>query len=198
MKILVVADEVVKKFYDYYEDGMFKQYDLILSCGDLPPQYLSFLVTMSGRDVLYVHGNHDDCYKMTPPEGCISVEDRIFTYKGLRILGLGGSQKYKDGINMYTEKEMQRRIRRLGFSLRRHKGFDILLTHAPIQGLGDGEDLPHKGFASFRTLIEKYQPEYMIHGHQHKTYGKGYQKECALGDTKIINAFGYYVLDIPD
>lgn len=198
MKILIVADEPVKKMWDYYEDGMFNEYDLILSCGDLPPQYLSFLTTMAGKDVIYVHGNHDDCYVETPPEGCICADDKIINYKGLRILGLGGSQRYKIGKFMYTEKEMRKRVKRLKFQLWRNKGFDILLTHAPILNFNDGEDFPHRGYGIFGELLKDFRPLYMIHGHMHKSYGRGYVKESRYEDTLVINGCGSYVLEIPD
>ncbi|MBR0088189.1 MAG: metallophosphoesterase family protein [Lachnospiraceae bacterium] len=198
MKVLIVADEVSKKYYDYYEPGMLKDIDLIISAGDLPPQYLEFLTTMSCCDVLYVHGNHDGIYDTRPPEGCICVDGCVYNHKGLRILGLGGSQRYKLGTHMYSEKEMRARVRKLKFQLFRNKGFDILLTHAPIEGHHDGEDLPHKGFAVFGELIEKYHPKYMIHGHQHKNYGKAYQQESWYKDTLVINAYVSYILEIPD
>ena len=59
MKILTISDEEMPQFYDFYREGMFDQYDLILSCGDLAPEYLEFLVTMTGVPLLYVRGNHD-------------------------------------------------------------------------------------------------------------------------------------------
>ena len=62
MNILVVADEESKSLWDYYEKSKLEDIDLILSCGDLSPSYLSFLVTMSKAPVLYVRGNHDDKY----------------------------------------------------------------------------------------------------------------------------------------
>ena len=34
--------------------------DLVISCGDLKADYLSFIATMIAVPVLYVHGNHDD------------------------------------------------------------------------------------------------------------------------------------------
>ena len=78
--------------------------DLILSAGDLKPQYLSFLASFSKVPILYVHGNHDDCYDIQPPDGCIDIENKIYVYKGVRIMGLGGSIRYKKGKNQYTQK----------------------------------------------------------------------------------------------
>ena len=46
---------------------------------------------------------------------------------------------------------MNKRVRRLWFSLRRHKGFDILLTHSPAFKINDSDDLPHMGFEAFVT-----------------------------------------------
>ena len=109
MKILAVADEESASLWDYYEKGKLDGIDLIVSCGDLDPQYLSFLATVSSVPVLYVHGNHDCRYGQTSPEGCICIEDKIYVHEGIRILGLGGSMRYKEGAHQYTEWEMRRR-----------------------------------------------------------------------------------------
>ena len=62
MKILVIADEESKYLWDYFDREKLKGIDLILSAGDLDPEYLSFLVTLAKAPVLFVHGNHDDKY----------------------------------------------------------------------------------------------------------------------------------------
>ena len=63
MKILVIADEESRSLWDYYTPDKLKDIDLILSCGDLKPEYLSFLVTMAHCPLLYIHGNHDGIYE---------------------------------------------------------------------------------------------------------------------------------------
>ena len=35
MKILAVSDAEAKYYYDYYQPGKLKEFDLILACGDL-------------------------------------------------------------------------------------------------------------------------------------------------------------------
>jgi len=196
MKILLIADEPSKALWDYYDETKLKGYDLILSAGDLPPQYLSFLVTFSNCPLLYVHGNHDEVYDRRNPDGCICVDDRIYVHEGLRILGLGGSMCYRGGKYQFTEKEMRRRIARRRFQLLRRGGFDILLTHAPARGLGDMEDLPHRGFECFKPLMDRYKPAYMIHGHVHMNYGANRERILTYGSTTIINAFERYTLEI--
>ena len=92
MKILAVSDVESRYYYDFYTPGKLDAFDLIISCGDLPREYLEFLVTMAHCPLLYVHGNHDEAYDEHPPEGCTCIEDTLFVYEGVRILGLGGSR----------------------------------------------------------------------------------------------------------
>ena len=94
MKILVLADQKSKYLYDFYEPNKLKDIDLIISCGDLSPVYLSFFVTLCNVPLLYVRGNHDGRYEETPPEGCICIDDDIYVHEGIRIMGLGGSMEY--------------------------------------------------------------------------------------------------------
>ena len=113
MKILVVSDEESPYYWENYIPGRLAEFDLIISCGDLKADYLSFLVTCARCPVLYVHGNHDTGYSRCPPEGCDCIDDKLVEFNGLKILGLGGCRKYHPGAYQYTEREMRRRIRRL-------------------------------------------------------------------------------------
>lgn len=196
MRILFISDEESKEYWDFFRKEAFEDIDLIVSCGDLKAEYLSFLATMTSLPVLYVKGNHDDRYDRKPPEGCICIEDDIYEYQGVRILGLGGSHRYKEGVNQYTDAEMKKRIRRLGIKLFLKKGFDILVTHAPAYGVNDGDDLSHRGFTGFGELVEKYNPKYFVHGHVHMNYGRQFPREDKLGETKVINAYNHYVVEI--
>lgn len=195
MRILAVSDTDSKYYYDYYTSGKLEGIDLILACGDLHREYLEFLVTMSNRPVLYVHGNHDEGYDQNPPEGCVCVDDQIYIHNGIRILGLGGSYRYREGKYMYTEKQMRRRIRKLWFQLRKHKGFDILITHAPARHINDFDSLSHRGFECFVSLLDQYKPKYFVHGHIHKSYGIDIPQVTAREDTIIINAFDHCEFD---
>ena len=198
MKILAVSDEECSALWDYYTPGKLKEYDLILSCGDLKSDYLSFLVTMARCPVLYVHGNHDEHYDRRPPEGCDCIDDKLVTYNGLRILGLGGCRQYHPGKYQYTEKQMQRRIHKLRWQIKRAGGVDLVLTHAPAQGLGDGEDTAHMGFEALRELLDKYHPAYLVHGHVHLRYSHNQPRILNYENTTIVNASERYVLDIPE
>ena len=196
MKVLAVSDEESKYFWDHYRPGKLDGIDLILSAGDLKGEYLSFLVTMANRPLLYVHGNHDGNYAVKPPEGCDCIDDKLIVVNGLRILGLGGCRKYNHGQYQYTEKKMRQRIRRLWWKLYRVGGVDIVLTHAPPAGVGDAEDMAHRGFEAFLPLMEKYRPAYLVHGHVHKNYSPSFTRVRQYADTKVINASGYHIFEL--
>ena len=195
MRILAVGDMVSPYYYEHYTPGKLDEFDLILACGDLPKSYLEFLATLARCPLVYVRGNHDDSFAHDPPEGCICAEDRIVICQGLRILGLGGSYRYRQGDNLYTEGEMRRRILRLTPQLWRQKGFDVLLTHAPARRINDLDTRSHQGFQCFVELLDRYRPAYFVHGHVHRNYGTNIPRRDLRGATQIINAYDYCAFD---
>jgi len=199
VKILVLADCESKSLYEYFTPEKISGVDLILACGDLKQNYLDFFASMSSAPVLFVMGNHDEPYNKNAYGGCVCIEDDIFVFRGIRILGLGGSMRYlPQAENQYTEREMRRRIRRLWWKLKWNKGFDILVAHAPAAGINDLEDLPHRGFVCFGELIERYRPKLFVHGHVHANYGTGFKRVDQIGETMVINAYDYYILELPE
>ena len=119
--------------------------------------------------------------------------------KGLRILGLGGCPLYNYGSHQYTERQMNRRIRKLRGKIRRMGGVDLILTHAPARGLGDQDDPVHRGFEAFLSLMDLTHPRFFVHGHVHKNYiQRQHPGDLQYGNTTVINACGYRILEIPD
>ena len=199
MRILAISDEPSARLWGEQCRKALEDVDLILSAGDLPSAYLSFLTCFTSAPVVYVHGNHDDHYAQKPPEGCLCADGKIIEIKGIRILGLGGSLRYRpDAVNMYTEREMAGRIASLRRSLRATGGFDILLTHAPIRGLGDDDHPSHRGFECFGPLLDRYHPAVMIHGHMHQAYSAFFQRQREYHGVPVINASTSWVFDLPE
>ena len=195
MRILAVSDVESKYYYDFYSEGKLDGIDLIIACGDLNVEYLEFLVTMGNCPLMYIHGNHDANFKREP-EGCICIDDKFYEYKGIRFVGLGGSYRYKDGEYMYTERQMRRRVHRLWLTLRRRRGFDVLVTHAPARHFNDFDTLTHRGFECFNALLDKYRPKLFLHGHVHTNYGARIPQRSERGGTLVINATDHCVIDI--
>ena len=200
MRILAVSDEPSNRLWSERCREALSGVDLILSAGDLPAKYLSYLTCFTRAPIVYIHGNHDDRYQREPPEGCLCADGRVVMLNGVRILGLGGSLRYRpDGINMYTEQEMAERIAALRWRLRQTGGFDILLTHAPIRGLGDQEDPCHRGFECFGPLLDRYRPAVMLHGHVHQSYtGSHFLRKREWNGIPVINASTSHEFDLPE
>jgi hypothetical protein len=215
-RILAVADEVDESLGG--EALAQLRPDLLLSAGDLPFDYLEYLVTVLNVPLLYVPGNHDpslrsrreelawppsielnDARDPVGPLGGTNVDGRIEDVGGIRVAGLGGSVRYRKGPNQYTQKEMLRRARRLrrraaarGFRGRR--GIDVLLTHAPPLGVGDEDDPAHQGFEALLQLVERLSPKLLVHGHIHP-YGQA-KPDRRLGTTTVVNAVPFRLLEV--
>jgi len=198
VKILALSDEECPALWDYYVPGRLDGFDLILACGDLKAEYLSFIVTMAKCPVLYVPGNHDGSFGKNPPLGCDPIDGHFVVYNGLRILGLGGCYRYRPGPHQYTESQMRRKIRKLWLQLWLYKGVDIVVTHAAPDRLGDSDDPAHRGFEAFRRLLDKYHPICLVHGHVHMNYGHDIPRAIDYNGTKIINACERFTFEIPD
>ena len=91
---------------------------------------------------------------------------------------------------------MERRIRKTRRAVKKAGGVDIILTHAPARGFGDGDDPAHRGFDCFTRMIEEYRPRFFIHGHQHLNYKTFSERIQHCGETTIINACGRCELTI--
>jgi Icc-related predicted phosphoesterase len=211
MKILSVSDSVEALIYSPAIKRYFGDVDLVLSCGDLPSYYLEFIVTMLGGPLFYVVGNHANEVKKryAPaeaweyPEGCENIDGRVVRYRKLLIAGLEGSMRYNDNpYFQYTEQEMAWKVWGLVPAvvlnkLRDGRYLDILVTHAPPQGIHDKPDLCHRGFQALLTFMDRFRPRYLIHGHVH-IYHPDEATDTVYRGTRVINAYGYRTLEIDE
>lgn len=211
VRVLTVADEISPVIYDAGVRRL--RPDVVLGAGDLPWDYLEFLSSMLDVPVVFVPGNHDPEVEAPMsgfrgwltgdglphadprPLGCINADESIIDVAGLRIAGLGGSINYNGGPNQYTQEDFARRARRLlKVANKRGGGVDVLLTHSPPRGLGDGEDGPHVGFEALHQVIETLRPAWHLHGHIHP-FGQR-QPDREVGATVIRNVVPYTMIDI--
>lgn len=198
MRILTVSDTAEPALYDNFQVENFPNIAMILACGDLPEEYLSFLVSMLNVPLYYVRGNHDirpDGYR---PGGCIDLNEKLVIYRGIRMLGFQGSHWYNGKPCQYTERQMHRKIQKMRLKLWWHEGVDIVITHAPPRHIHDKNDLCHRGFKCFRKLIDRYAPSYFIHGHMHFNYTMNAKRMTKVNDTKVINSYGHFIFEIND
>ena len=194
MRILSVSDYVEKALL-VRGDTLPSPPDLILACGDLPPEYLTDLRAFYEVPLLYIEGNHDIRYRDSPPVGCSNIHAKVVTEQGLRIAGFSGSRWYNGGEHQYHESEMKRCILGKWFQLLPAWKLDIIISHAPPRFIHDREDPCHKGFKSFRTLIEKRQPTWFIHGHIHKLFKDPAERITPFCETKVVNSYGFFFFE---
>jgi Icc-related predicted phosphoesterase len=216
MKILCVSDQIDPLVYSSNIKDRFGDADLVLCAGDLPQDYLDFIISSLNKPLLFVFGNHhvedmkyfngrspalswDAEGRENRSSGAIHVGSKVKTEEGLIIAGLGGSMRYNRGDNQYSEREMYFEILKLlpGILLNRifrGRFVDILLTHAPPRGIHDREDKCHWGFKAFLWFMKTFKPRYLIHGHIH-LYDLSDVRSTLSGDTMVINAYSHYVID---
>lgn len=210
MKILTVSDVVVDLVQSPGIAQRFADIDLVLSCGDLPFEYMEYIVTMLGRPLYFVYGNHAQHHRVTAtgwamdrePEGCINIHRRVVNHRGLLIGGLEGSMRYREGEHQYTQEEMAwlttLMAPQLWLNRLRHgRAIDILITHAPPYGIHDGADLCHQGFRALLSFMDRYKPRYLIHGHTH-LYRQDAKRITRYSDTIVLNTYGYQVVEIDE
>ncbi len=133
------------------------------------------------------------------PEGCDNVDGRITEVQGLRVAGLGGSLRYKDGPNQYTQAQMRWRAINLEFRIRLKRvasgrRVDVLITHAPPFGVTSAEDAAHVGFIAFNRIVTGLHPQLLVHGHVHP-FGKT-QPERRVNGTRIVNAIPSRLIEL--
>ena len=211
MRILTVSDKVEPVLYGPYIRERVGHIDLILACGDLPYYYLEYIVSLLDRPLYYVHGNHDRAIphrtELSPLSGpaslgwAVNLHLRTVRFQGLLLAGLEGCRAYNPGAPyQYDESQVRAQMLQLGLRLlanrlRYGRYLDIFISHAPPRGIHDGEDLPHQGFESYLSLLRRFRPRLMIHGHQH-VYNRNEPTETDHDGTRIINTYGYRVLEL--
>ena len=196
MKILSISDMVVPELSEQFDARQFDGIELVLSCGDLPPEYLASIREHLDVPLYYVRGNHDIRYQNSPPVGCLNIHQRWITFKGLRIMGLEGSRWYNGGPIQYRDYQMRQMIWRMTPGLWFKGGVDVVITHAPPRHIHDAEDRCHRGFDSFLKLINRFQPRYFIHGHIHAYITDPSQRVTLVGNAHVINTFAYHLLEV--
>jgi Icc-related predicted phosphoesterase len=195
MHILAVADKLETALTGEAALIHYPKVDIIFSCGDLAPEYLSQIQRKFEVPLFYVRGNHDVRYQAKPPVGCTNINGRIISYNDLRILGLEGSRWYNGGPAQYTEREMRTKLWKLWTEIWRHRGVDIVVAHAPPRHIHDAEDLCHRGFKTFRRLIDRHRPAYFLHGHIHADFNESMERITLIDRTRVINCYGHFYFE---
>lgn len=205
IKVLIISDWVETIIYSENIRERFSDIDFIISCGDLPFNYLDFIVTNLNKPLFFVFGNHVKCKinadgKAIPPPGFINIHKKIMKINNLWIAGHHGSLWYNGGPYQYRQFQVFMNCLVLGIKifirkLFQKKEIDIFISHAPPYKYNDRNDLCHRGFKAFILFHKIFKPKYHVHGHIHIIHNNE-KRKIIYKDTEIINCSGYYVLEV--
>jgi Icc-related predicted phosphoesterase len=207
VKILSVSDTVIPSIYSPLVAEKFAEVDCVISCGDLPYYYQEYIISSLNVPFYFVHGNHDPEVEYSEygerayPHGGTNLHHRVVRWRRLLLAGVEGSIRYnQDGIYQHSQSQMWLYTLQLipGLLWNRvvyGRYLDVFVTHAPTWGIHDGPDFPHIGIKAFRWLIQSFKPQYHLHGHIH-VYNPATITETKLGETKILNSYGYKVINV--
>ncbi len=222
-KILCISDEKDPLVYSKNVKERYKDIDFIIAAGDLRMKYYGFIVSSLNKRLYFVFGNHHlNQYKhFIKSEAehvmesgynsyarnyfgstCICEKVRRDKKTGLILTGFGGSFRYNNGMNQYSEFQMYLKIiaripKMCYFRLRYGRWVDIVVTHAPPLGIHDKPDRCHRGFKAFLWFMRVFKPRYLLHGHVH-LLDMNEKRVDTYHQTQVINVFKSYILEIED
>jgi uncharacterized protein len=213
--LLAVSDLVEPHLYRPQVKEWLGPVDLIISCGDLPAQYLGFLVDAVDAPLYGVLGNHCCVPRQNGCE-CLCHEENYSGFMDLHgrverahipglvapltLAGVEGSPFYNGGPHQYSETAVKRKLMRLmpgllHSRLKTGRYLDIFVTHAPARGIHDMRDQAHRGFSSFLPFLRRAQPTLMLHGHTHR-YTPMQPTVTEYHGTTIVNVYGHALLTL--
>ena len=178
MKLLVLADDDSVRHTIQTERA-----DVLVSCGDI---YESIILQVAQSTqcprILAVKGNHDSGEPFPAP--IVDLHLVTHTVDGVRFGGFQGSWRYKPrGHFLYERTEVEQ-------LLASFPPVDVFVAHNSPRHVHDRDDGVHFGFEAFVRYIERVQPRWFIHGHQH------IDQETRVGDTRVIGVYGQRLLTL--
>jgi uncharacterized protein len=175
--------------------------DGILGCGDLDPEWLSFLADAFNAPLIYVRGNHDrgGDWEERPLRVPAWLEaGRVDRVAGIPIVGLGWPGVLEAGNRrrpwLAWRQALTIAARALRRRLARRSEPLVVISHVPPAGVGDAPDLYHRGFGAYRWLLGVLRPPVWIHGHTTTASVTSLLEQS--GSTAVANATGAMLIEL--
>jgi hypothetical protein len=203
-RLLAVSDETEPALESEATREALGRLDLIVGCGDLEPPYLAFLADAFRVPLVYVRGNHDvglawgETERRVLPEPL--ADGRVHEEDGLRLLPFSGAPRYAP----YGRPGVEQQVSGAGMWWRVLWAWPraasrrplLMVTHAAPRGLNDAPDLAHRGFTSFRWLLDRLSPPLWLHGHT-ALVRRGIDGRCVRHDgTMLVNVTGATLVEL--
>lgn len=178
MRIVAVADT-----HTFEQDlGVIPDGDVFIHAGDLNRAgtleelsgVAAWLRSLPHRHKIVIAGNHDWCFVRQPREaiamlgdGIVYLEDAAHEIDGVRFWGSPWQPAYNDwAYNLHRGAPLAEKWALIPDDT------DVLITHGPPRGVGDGTDNPvRQGCADLMAAARRVQPVLHVFGHIHQDGG---------------------------
>jgi hypothetical protein len=198
IRLLAVSDEIDPSLWDHLDREALGPLDLLVSSGDLPPHYLSYLEGSLRVPFVFVTGNHD------LETAWAHEADRLLPWRknGARLTEAAGLSialfdwPGTDKIRTRSQDWITWR-QALGLWLAVLLGArrpDIVVSHVAPDQLLDPRDLYHRSFPAYRWLARRLRPALWLHGHT--TPASVPERVTHLGPTTSVNVTGAYLVEL--
>jgi hypothetical protein len=204
IRLLAVSDETDPSLENEATRAQLEPINLVIGAGDLEPAYLGFLADAFGVPLLYVRGNHDvgAAWSATERESLPEPlpDGHIHDEAGLRVLPFSGAPRYApygrpEVEQQFSSLTMWRRV--LGAWPRATSNRPLLvLTHAAPRGLNDAPDNAHRGFTSYRWLLDRLAPPLWLHGHTALVRRGIDGRSLRRNGTLLVNVTGATLIEL--
>lgn len=201
MKFVCISDT-----HSYHRQLKLPEGDVLLHAGDITfrgkekkiKEFNEWLGEQPFKHKVVVAGNHDWLFQHDPDlaasliTNAVYLNQEVHEIEGIRIYGEPRQPEFCNWAFNETREDM------FDVWAKMPENIDILLTHGPPKGLGDG--VPVRGGMSFMDPYHSYPPDevgcvhqraciydrddlkYIVCGHVHEGYG-----QYELMGTKVIN-----------
>lgn len=199
LRILAISDEPDPSLDSPATRDGLGEIDLIIGAGDLQPEYLSFVTDAFGAPLHYVRGNHDvgSAWDHTERELLPHPmpEATPVSEGGLWLIGFSGSPVYSHRGHEVGALRMWANVV-AGWWRGRRLPPMLVVSHTPPRDINDDSDLTHRGFTSFRWLVDRLRPPLWLHGHT-ALVRRGIDDRCERHDgTLFYNCTGATLIEI--
>jgi hypothetical protein len=197
IRLLAVSDQLDPTLVDRRNREAIGPIDLIVGCGDLDCDDLSFIADGFDAPLVYVHGNHDSDARWAActsycPEAIHSTAAHHEV--GLSIVGLTWPGPRGPGAARNERKAWSQALRLATRRLGRPEPV-IVISHVPPLGAGDiPSDDYHRGFSGYLWLLRRLEPPLWLHGHTPLAATSDWQ--IKRGPTTLVNATGAVVIEL--
>jgi Icc-related predicted phosphoesterase len=143
--------------------------------------FARWLAEVPAGEIVGVAGNHDFVGETDPSVlrdlDWHYLQDESVEIRGVSFFGSPWTSRYQHWAFMLTEDELAQRWQRIPVAT------DVLCTHSPPYGYGDGIDDLLIGSPSLLAAIDARAPRLCTFGHVHQGYGR-----WERGGSTLVNA----------